>query len=66
MCFAKSSAPVVQVEPQEAVVRHQADASVTKNSKNNSNLQGYKQNLKTTPLGLEQVANTEKKTLLGE
>ena len=64
MCFAKSVVPTV--EQQEPVVRHQADAQVTKNSNNKSNLQGYKQNFKTTPLGLVQDINSEKKTLLGE
>jgi len=63
MCFAKSS-PVV-VAPQDPVVRHEADASLTKNSKN-QNISGYQQNIKTTPIGLEDNANTKKKTLLGE
>ena len=67
MCFAKSSAvPIVaQVEPAK-VERHQADASLTKNSMSNNEPKGYLQNIKTTPIGLEDTAQTQKKTLLGE
>ena len=65
MCFTKS-APVVTVEPKDPVIRHEADASLTKNSKNNYASDGFKQNIKTSPLGLEDSANTQKKTLLGE
>ena len=66
MCFAKSAPTVSAVEPQEAVVRHEADASVTKNSANNNLKSGFEQNIKTTAFGLENDANTYKKTLLGE
>ena len=64
MCFVKSSAPAVV--PQEEVVRHEADASLTKNSSNNSVQKGFVQNIKTSALGLEDQAKTTKKTLLGE
>ncbi len=62
MCFAKTSVPKVE---QEAVVRHEADASATKNS-TQSQSSAYKENLKTSPVGLVDEANTNKKTLLGE
>ncbi len=62
MCFTKTSMPKVE---QEAVVRHEADASVSKNSKDIQSY-GYKQNLKTSPVGLTDEANTNRKTLLGE
>lgn len=65
MCFAKSE-PTVVPAVQDSVIRHEADASLTKNS-NLDNKQGiFKQNIKTTAFGLEDSANTEKKTLLGE
>ena len=64
MCFAKS-APVV-VAPSDPVVRDEADANLTKNSKNFNATSGYQENIKTTPIGLEDSANTKKKTLLGE
>ena len=53
---------MVKTDP---VVRKQADASVTKTSQS-ENLRGYEQNIKTSPIGLTDSANTEKKTLLGE
>lgn len=64
MCFIKSSkaAPVVE-EPE--IERKQADASLTKNSQNNTN-RGYKQNIRTSAYGLTDSALTEKNTLLGE
>ena len=66
MCFIKSSKPKVpKTVQQDPVIRHQADAEKTKNSKD-ENLQGYNQNLKTTPIGLTDEAKTDKKTLLGE
>ena len=66
MCFAKSSpAPVVVSEPKDPVIRHEADASLTKNSKNNIQ-SGFQQNVKTSALGLDEQAKTSKKTLLGE
>lgn len=64
MCFTKSS-PVAAQE-QDSVVQHEADASLTKNSKNASSIGAFQQNVKTTPIGLEDNANTKKKTLLGE
>ena len=66
MCFAKSAPAAPVIEPQDPVVRHEANASITKNSQNNDMKGGFKQNIKTTALGLEDNANTEKKTLLGE
>ncbi len=65
MCFAKST-PKIDSTPQESVVRHEADASLTKNSSNSEKQGGFKENIKTSALGLEDNANTEKKTLLGE
>ena len=66
MCFIKSSAPTIAQPIKETVKRQQADADVTKNSQNNTLKSGFEQNLKTTPLGLEDTAKTDKKTLLGE
>ncbi len=68
MCFVKSSTPAVTpvTDPApEPVVRHQADASATKNSDRNQ-IEGYNQNLKTSPYGIEEEAKTSKKTLLGD
>ena len=64
MCFAKS-APAVQVEPQDPVVRHEANASLTKNSQNNKQ-SGFRENIKTSAFGLYENPDAEKKTLLGE
>ena len=66
MCFAKSSPTIPVAEPQDPVVRHEADASITKNSQNNNLKGSFRQNIKTSALGLEDTANTYKKTLLGE
>lgn len=66
MCFIKSpKIEPVDVQPQEKVQRHQADASATKTSKS-TNESAYKQNIKTSPLGLEEEQPDNKKTLLGE
>ena len=67
MCFVKSSPPdiAVQAEP-ERVERHQADASLTKNSLSDNQAKGYLENIKTSPVGLEDVKDKNKKTLLGE
>ena len=68
MCFIRSKTPKIQtqskVEP-TPVVRHQADASVTKSSVND-NQSAYKENIKTSVIGLTDDAITKKKTLLGE
>ena len=66
MCFAKSTPKVSVVEPQDPVIRHEADASVTKNSQNINSNGGFNQNVKTTALGLEDGLYINKKTLLGE
>ena len=68
MCFIKSSGANVAAAstPQAPVERHEANASITKNSQNDNSPKGYLQNLKTTPMGLSDIADTEKKTLLGE
>ena len=68
MCFIKSSgASVVATSvPQDPVERHEANASITKNSQNENSPKGYLQNIKTSPVGLTDAADTEKKTLLGE
>ncbi len=65
MCFIKSSTPVSAEVETTQVERKQADASVTKSSQS-QRLRGYEQNIKTSPVGLTDSANTEKKTLLGE
>lgn len=69
MCLVKK-APVIDPamfapKETEVVERHQADASLTKSSVDEA-AHGYKENLRTTPLGLEDNAQTQKKTLLGE
>lgn len=65
MCFTKSS-PSVQVKPQDPVVRHEANADLTKNSKISSSSSAFRENIKTTAFGLDEQARTQKKTLLGE
>lgn len=65
MCFAKS-APAVVVEPQDPVIRHEADAALTKNSQNTNSAAGFKQNIKTSAIGIDDEAKTARKTLLGE
>ena len=66
MCFIKKASMPVLPKTVESVPveRHQADASVTKFSNNEA--QGYKQNIKTSIIGLTDEANVKKKTLLGE
>ena len=54
-------------EVEEKVVeRKTADASITKNSQNNTKQQGVSQNLKTASQGLVDNPDVTKKTLLGE
>ncbi len=68
MCFIKSSGisnAQSAIQEQSAVVRHEADASATKNQEYKKQ-QGYEQNLKTSAIGLQDEAKTGKKTLLGE
>ena len=65
MCFTKS-APSIQMQPKDTVVRHEANAELTKNSKTSSAFQGFRENIKTSAFGLEEQARTQKKTLLGE
>ena len=68
MCFLKSKVKTPKVpkktQPKE-VVRHQADAEATKLSPD-ENRTGYKQNIKTSIIGLSDDAITNKKTLLGD
>ena len=69
MCFVKKAATVIEeeeIQQKDPVIRQQADATLTKNSQNNTKRSGYTQNVKTTPLGLEDISNNNKKTLLGE
>lgn len=66
MCFSKSAPQAPVVEPQDPVVRHEADADLTKNSKSSNSKAVFKQNIKTSAFGLDESANTDKKTLLGE
>lgn len=63
MCFTKSE-KVPSVEIKEPILRHEANASVTKNSSQQKD--GYRQNVLTSAFGLENEAKTSKKTLLGE
>ena len=63
MCFAKSTPSIPKEDP---VIQHEANASITKNSANNRLSSGFKQNIKTSAFGLEDVPNQNKKTLLGE
>lgn len=65
MCFSKSPKIQTQVES-EKIDRKEANASLTKNSQNLQNQNSYLNNLKTTPIGLQDNVATEKKTLLGE
>ncbi len=70
MCFIKkSSIPASVVVPKQVesapVERHQADASKTKFMSNENN-QGYKENIRTSIIGLTDEAKVDKKTLLGE
>ncbi len=67
MCFMKKARiPIIPTPEPAKVERHQADASLTKNSSKDNQPKGYLENLKTTPVGLFDNAETEKKTLLGE
>ncbi|MBR1617089.1 hypothetical protein IJ670_02955 [bacterium] len=68
MCFIRSSSADISttVSKKDNVERHQADASLTKNSQNESNKASYSRNFKTTPQGLTQDAPVQKKMLLGE
>ena len=63
MCFAKSTPSIPKEDP---VIQHEANASISKNSANNRLSSGFKQNIKTSAFGLEDVPNQTKKTLLGE
>ena len=67
MCFikAKTSTPKVPKTVEKQVVRHQADASATKLSADEGQT-GYRENIKTSVIGLSDDAVTNKKTLLGE
>ncbi len=66
MCFIQKSPDVSIPEVEEKVQRHEADASLTKKSQDASAKKGYNQNIKTSPTGLENSQNNDKKTLLGE
>ena len=67
MCFMKKAKMAIfPVAEPAKVERHQADSSVTKNSSKDNQPKGYLENLKTTPVGLFDNPETEKKTLLGE
>lgn len=67
MCFVKTKMPKIDttetVSEQQIVNRKEADASLTKRQNEKPVLQD---NIKTSPYGLEELAKTEKKTLLGE
>lgn len=64
MCFVKTSKITIS-KPKDPVIQHEANADLTKNSKNNQT-QGVNENFKSTPYSLEDTTNTDKKTLLGE
>ena len=57
---------VVEEKPQDSVLRQEANADLTKNSKTDNLVSGYNQNIKTSALDLETTPDTLKKTLLGE
>lgn len=66
MCFIKSKAieaPKIEQEPIAEL--KEANASLTKNSSNLKE-KAVNPNIKTTPIGLTEDANVQKKTLLGE
>ena len=65
MCF-KKSVSIVPVAQPDPVIRKEANASITKNSKTSLTSDGFKENIKTSPLGIEENPKTQKKTLLGE
>ncbi len=72
MCFVKSSKPSAAMQaqlstPEPEVIRKQADATLTKSSTPNlSANNAYKQNIRTSALGLTDNTYTSKNTLLGE
>ena len=65
MCFKSSSMPIVVPAETQKVEVHKADASATKKSQN-LNSTAYRENFKTSPIGLSDNAQSEKHTLLGE
>ena len=67
MCFTGGSdSEIIKAQKTAPVERHQADASITKNSQNTTSSKGMDKAIKTTPMGLMDDANIKKKTLLGE
>ena len=64
MCFTKTPKVEIAKEP-EKVIRHEANASLTKPS-SKRDISTFANNLRTSPIGLSDSINTEKKTLLGE
>ena len=67
MCFISSGGSTsTTIADTDTVERHQADASITKTSQVNADNKSYLQNTRTTPMGLGENVNTQKKTLLGE
>ena len=64
MCFIKTKTPKISKKVSDPVVRHQADASVTKTTGDSAG--GYRENIKTSVIGLSDDITTNKKTLLGE
>lgn len=65
MCFIRTSTPKIQTVKQEPVQRHYADSTTTKNARETT--KGIvNENIKTSAYGLEEIAPTKKKTLLGE
>lgn len=65
MCFIRTKTPKVSKKVSDPVVRHQADASVTKTT-NDGAAGSYRDNIKTSVIGLSDDMVTNKKTLLGE
>lgn len=63
MCF-KSSSHSIEI-PQEKIEIKQANAAATKNNQKEFS-SNYRENFKTTPIGLTDFANTQKHTLLGD
>jgi hypothetical protein len=65
MCFTKTPKVQINEENEAKVVRHEANAELTKTSKDKE-LNSFTNNLRTSPIGLVDNAPTQKKTLLGE
>ena len=59
MCFIRTKTPKVSKKASDPVVRHQADASVTKTT-NDGSAGAYRENIKTSVIGLSDDITTNK------